>query len=147
MKKTICLALTCVLFLSAVAQKDEDAIKKVIADETTAFYAKDAKAMMSFWHPMPQSTLFVVINPDQTVSHNGSSMTVDSVKGMLTGNPETVNFTRTNWVFCMSGSAAYVTFEQSLAEEKTYSHETRFMEKINGDWKIVSSNVVILNKK
>jgi ketosteroid isomerase-like protein len=147
MKKTICLALACVLVLSAFAQKNEDAIKKVIADETTAYYGNDAKGMLNQWHIVPQTTMFVLIDQDRVIEHKGASMTLDSVAAMMAGSPETVNVERTNWTFCMSGDCAYVTFDQSIAGQKTCSHETRFMEKINGDWKIASSNVVLLNRK
>ena len=150
MKKILLSLLLFCTSLLVIAQTDETAIKNVLNDETKAFYDRDAKKMVSYWHKTMQTTMYIVLSPDNIITKNASSLNADSLqKNMLSGEPLKMDFGRTNWIFCINERSAYITFDQipNDPQEKQYTHETRFMEKINGEWKIVSSNVVYINKK
>jgi hypothetical protein len=105
--------------------------------------------MVNYWHQTPQTTMYIILSPAHVINTKGASFNADSLqKNMLGGDARPIDFQRTNWIFCMNGNSAYVTFDQmpNDTQAKQYSHETRFMEKINGDWKIVSSNVVFVDR-
>jgi hypothetical protein len=150
MKKLLFALLLSLTSLLAVAQDNEIAIKKVLNSETKAFFDRDAKKMVSYWHITPQTSMYIILSPKFIINYNA-----DSLKNyQLTGQPtkmdlDQIGSIRTNWIFCITGKNAYVTFDANLgnAQEKQYTHETRFMEKIDGDWKIVSSNVVFIDNK
>jgi hypothetical protein len=150
MKKVLFSLLLSATSLLAIAQNNETAIKNVLNNETSAFYARDAKKMVSYWHITPQTSMYILLSPSTALVFDADSLH----KYKLTGEPtkldlDQLTLSRTNWKFCINGSSAYVTFDSNLgnAKEKQYTHETRFMEKINGEWKIVSSNVVFANNK
>jgi hypothetical protein len=150
MKKLLLSLLLSVTCLLAVAQDTENAIKNVLNAETKAFFDRDAKKMVSYWHITPQTSMYIILSPKFVINDNADSLKNYS----LTGEPTKMDLnqigsTRTNWNFCINGTNAYVTFDANLgnAQEKQYTHETRFMEKIDGEWKIVSSNVVFIDNK
>ena len=58
--------------------------------------------------------------------------------------PQKATVTRTDWNFRIVGNGAYVTYTEKDEAEGTTSHfyESRFMEKMDGAWKIVAVNAV-----
>jgi|SRR5450755_450316 hypothetical protein len=149
MKKTLFSILLSGVVVFAFAQTEEIAIKNVLNEETKAFYDRDAHKMVSYWHQTPQTTMYIIISPAHVIDTRGASFNADSIqKNMLGGEPLKIDFHRENWIFCINDNSAYVTFDQisNDTQAKQYTHETRFMEKINGSWKIVSSNVVFVDR-
>lgn len=71
-------------------------------------------------------------------------MTMDNV--FASSKPEKANTVRTGWNIRAVGNTAFVTFEQRDESLDTKvireTAETRYMEKIDGAWKIVNVSVV-----
>lgn len=143
-KMTLSLLFATFTFL-AKAQTDEAAIKDVIKQETEAFFNRDAKGMISAWHVIPQTTMYVFL-PDRLHYRSADQLTVENMqKAWWQSPPINATAERSGWNIHVNGTSAYVTYEQGDLEEgqeTNYSHQTRYMEKIAGAWKIVSSNVV-----
>src|ERR1700684_3455143 len=117
MKKVLLSFLLSATCLLAIAQNNETAIKSVLNHETEAFYARDAKKMVSYWHITPQTSMYVLLSPSTVYVFNADSL--HNYK--LTGAPVTVNLdklalSRTNWKFCINGNSAYVTFDSNLGD-------------------------------
>lgn len=131
--------------LLAKAQTAEAAIKDVLNKETEAFANRDAKKMISYWHVIPQTTMFVFLPGEQVYYKKAGDMTTEKMQQSMSGPPFKSNVDRTDWNIYINGASAYVTFEQVSTIEgqgTSHSHETRYMEKVSGEWKIVSSNVI-----
>ncbi len=143
-KTTLALCLS-LLLLNAFAQsKDEMAIKNVIEKETDAWFARDAAKMQSYWAKVPQTTQCVSLLGDVVIFN-----TAESTKGKdpftMTGNvPQKATVTRTDWNFRIVGNGAYVTYKEKdeVAGVESLMYESRFMEKMDGLWKIVAVNAV-----
>ncbi len=131
--------------LLAKAQTDEAAIKDVLKQETEAFYNRDAQKMISVWHVTPQTAMYVFLPNDRLYYRSGDQLTVENMQKAWSPTPIKATAERSGWNIRVNGTSAYVTYEQATSQEgqeTSHSHETRYMEKIAGAWKIVSSNVV-----
>lgn len=131
------------------AQQEETAIKAVLDKETTAFFKHDFKSSYSFWRLKPQS-LAIVSEPDGKVLYlTGKELNADYTAKALEATVFPDEFKRSDWRFQVQGSAAYVTFEQTVSKANTVTgqtYESRYMEKVNGEWKIISMMVVNFKK-
>ena len=143
--KTILALCLSTLLTNAFAQSAEEAaIKTVIEKETQAWFDRDAKAMKSYWADVPQITQCVSLLGDVVIFN-----TAESTKGKdlfaLVGNvPQKATVTRTDWNIRVVGNGAYVTYTEKDETAGVASHfyESRFMEKMDGAWKIVAVNAV-----
>ena len=145
MKKVSVLLLLLSFTLLTRAQADEAAIKDVSKLETEAFGNRDAKKMISYWHVVPQTTMFVFLRGERIYYKKAGDLTAENMQKAMGGTPFKANVDRSEWNFCINDATAYVTFEQTSSVEgqgTTHTHETRFMQKVSGEWKIVSSNVI-----
>lgn len=145
LSKTILALCLSLLLSNAFAQsKDEMAIKNIIEKETDAWFARDAVKMESYWAKVPQTTQCVSLLGDVVIFN-----TAESTKGkdpfvMVGTVPQKATVTRTAWNFRIVGNGAYVTYiEKDEAGDMTsHFYESRFMEKMDGAWKIVAVNAV-----
>ena len=138
----LCLSL---LLTNAFAQsKDETAIKTVIEKETSAWFARDAKAMESCWAKVPQITQCVSLLGDVVIFNTAESNKGKDPFAEVGSVPQKGDVTRTNWNFRIVGNGAYVTYTEKdeVAGVVSNFYESRFMEKIDGQWKIVAVNAV-----
>jgi hypothetical protein len=144
--KSITLVLLALVFsITGFAQTDEAAIKEVLARETTSFFKHDFKAAYAEWHVVPQSTGIV-----SSLDGNVLFLTAKELSAAYTTKelssvvfPDTFN--RSDWLFRINPNSAYVAFNQIGLKEKEIverTYETRYMEKVNNQWKIVSMTVV-----
>lgn len=138
----LCLSL---LIQNAFAQSEEEtAIKNVIAQETDAWFARDAAKMKSYWAEVPQITQCVSLLGDVVLFNTAESNKGKDPFARVGNVPPKVTTTRTDWNFRIVGDGAYVTFKQ----KDDYSgmafnfYGSRFMEKMDGVWKIVAVNAV-----
>ena len=122
---------------ASVAQSEEAAIKNVIDVEKTASDAADYKTYKSCWANVPYASFLIY----------GGQIYGDSLwqvidKVWATRKPTKTNTIRTHWNIRTKGEMAYVTFTQRAENQETKavleSAEARFLEKMDGQWKIVS---------
>lgn len=138
----LCLSL---LLQNAFAQsKDEMAIKNVIEKETDAWFARDAAKMESYWAKVPQTTQCVSLLGDVVIFNTAESTKGKDPFAMVGTVLQQVTTTRADWNLRIVGNGAYVTFKQKDETAGVASHfyESRFMEKMDGAWKIVAVNAV-----
>ncbi len=134
---------------TATAQSaDVTAIKAVIERETTAWNTRDAAAFVDCWANVPEAGQLVSLIGGQVVAnHNAKTDLPTSVKAMLAaqGKPNGETFQNTDYLIRVKGDAAFVQYEQIVTAPngtKQYAHETRYLEKTGGAWKIVHVGAV-----
>lgn len=151
MKKFLSSLVLAACCLLAAAQNDEAAIKDVLLRETKAFYNRDVNGFLHCWHVVPQTMLYVVVDPHKVITMSGNEMVKEKLENKWKSGPVDISIDRGDWSFYIKGKNAYVTFDQTTTEtkakKKSFSHEARFMEQVNGEWKIVSSFVALINKE
>ena len=147
-KQLITLVLSLVCSSATFAQTaDETQIKKVIEGEKAANDAHDYEKYQSYWAKTPNTSflyngMFLFVGDELWKQSDAHWKTVKSIK---------CNNTRTDWNIRVKGEAAFVTFSQSVEnlEKNTTSetYEERYLEKIEGDWKILNVTAVAKAKK
>ncbi|MBD2702042.1 hypothetical protein IC229_15435 [Spirosoma sp. BT702] len=128
------------------AQSENEAIKRVLFNETEGFFTRDKARWADSWAHTPYVNFaanlyggdFRLIKgwtdlEKQFASQFKSKKIIDKV---------TVQ--NANYTIHQNGNMAFVTYDQTLLDShgKTTSKETRVVEKINGNWKII--NVIAL---
>ena len=143
-KITLALCLSLLLSNAFAQSKDEKAIKAVIEKETAAWFARDAKAMESYWAKVPQTTQCVSLLGDVVMFNTAESTKGKDPFAGVGHEPQKATVTRTDWNIRMVGNGTYVTYTEKDETAGVTSHfyESRFMEKIDGQWKIVAVNAV-----
>jgi hypothetical protein len=132
-------------------QSDTTAIMQVIADESSAFWNKDFEAWAQCW----QHTAYIRrigwwARGGITVTEGWDALS-SRVKTTMAAypepNPTAARVRRENVNLRISGSMAWVTFDQYGEDTGDLemdmaglSRETRVLEKQNGEWKIVYVN-------
>ena len=146
--KTSLLVITLVLsaVLRSLAQADNDAIKLVLFNETEGFFTRDKARWSNAWAHTPYINFaanlyggdFRLIKgwndlEKQFATQFKSSKVLDKV---------TVQ--NGNYTIHQNGNMAFVSYDQTLVDShgKTTSKESRVVEKLNGQWKII--NVIAL---
>ena len=145
MKSTTFLLLTLLGSVASFGQSDEAAIKDALARETTAFFKKDFKAAYSEWNVAPQSTGIVSLLDGNVLYLTNKELNAEYVTKELSSTAFPDKFDRSDWLFRINPASAYVSFHQTALKgteivERTY--ETRYMEKVNNQWKIVAMAVI-----
>ena len=120
---------------------DEKAITAVIGDETTAFYQRKADKALSYWANVPYAS--------HSYSEKGSGC-VRGYKAISAGmkqvlkrhtEPDKNIYKRHDFIIHVNGSSAWATYITDIIDgaKKSQSYDARYLEKINGVWKIVSA--------
>ena len=122
--------------------EEQDAIKKVIADEAKFFYARNAEKWANCYRQTNQ-TYWACIEKDGTLQKEGWDNIAPFVMGYIKDNPKSVKstFKRENYNFRkVNPTYIWATFDQTrtTSGKKDFSKETRIMELIKGEWKIVN---------
>lgn len=121
---------------------NEAAIKKVIQDETNAFYEGDAEKSINAWSGKASDEY----QRQYLISYVGNSYAKG--EGMLKmqdlmrkyAKKQEVDITDTDFEIRQNGNMAWATYTQEVKEGgqiKQKQRETRILERINGEWKIV----------
>ena len=130
---------------SAHAQKaDEDAIKKVVQEETSSFFHKDYDKWADTW---AKDSATFVMRADPTGSSELAGWNAlstnykQSMQGMSTMDEESIQpyLNKTDWHFYINGNMATVTFKEG---NKLLSWETRTLVKQNGSWKLLNMTII-----
>lgn len=140
----------------AVAQADASAIKTVIERETTAFNTRDAATFVDCWANVPEASQLVIWQEKDgkntiVANHNTKMDMPVSAKAMISslGKPTGETFQNSDYLVRVNGNAAFAQYEQVVTKTdgtKEYAHETRYLEKIGGAWKIVHVGAVFYTK-
>ena len=124
---------------------DETAIKAVIEKETTCWNNRDAVGMADCWANVKEAGQLVTLQDGKgtVVSNRNTKMDMPAgVKATLAsmGPASKETFQNTDYQIRTNGNAAFAQFEQVVTAvdgKKQYAHETRYLEKLKGVWKIV----------
>lgn len=123
--------------------EEQDEIKKVIADEAKFFYARNIEKWSNSYRQTPQ-TYWAKIEKEEGFQKEGWDNIMPFVTNYFKENPKAVKITfkRENYNFRkVNPTYIWVTFDQNrtVKDKKESSKETRILELIKGEWKIVNS--------
>lgn len=132
--------------MSASAQSDNEAMKRVLRSETEGFFKRDKAEWSNAWAHTTYinfaANLYggdfrLVKGWDELEKHFASQFKSTKIKDKVTVQ-------NSNYSIHQNGNMALVTYDQTLLDShgKTTSKETRVLEKLNGQWKII--NVIAL---
>lgn len=126
--------------LHAQNTNDTIAIKQLLDKESATWRSGDVKAHAGCWHIQPYSRILVSTADGKALDIPPSVM-ITPPPG-ATGKGGTSE--RSHYTFSIHGNDAWVSHDEiSTAADGTrsYSHEIRILEKINGDWKLVAQSI------
>ena len=136
------IAITLSSLASSMAQADHEAIKRVLRNETEGFFKRDKAVWSSAWAHVPYIHFaanlyggdFMLIEGWDRLEKHFSSQFKSS---KLTDN---VTVKNSNYTIHQNGNMAFVAYDQTLLDShgKTTSKESRVVEKISGQWKIIN---------
>ena len=132
--------------------EEQEAIKKVVADEAKFFYARNAEKWANSYRQTPQ-TYWAKIEKEEGFQKEGWDNIIFFVANYFKENPKAVKatFKRESYNFRkVNPTYIWVTFDQSktVKDKKESSKETRILELIKGEWKIVNATgFYVLNDK
>ncbi len=118
---------------------DENAIKAVIEKETTSWLAADAESWGNCWEIRPYTR--VMVSEANGKYHAISPEQLRQAKQYMGGGGKSDN---SNYNIVITNATAWATYDQVKTNDKgdkNYSHELRILEKIAGNWKIVTQCV------
>lgn len=126
------------------SSSEEEAIKKVIMNETRSWEQRDYGGMSDAWVP-ENYVLLLYSSPYTYVESYGWDSINNLMKECIESykDPLKINFEWSDWKFRVFDDCAFVTYVQKnkRANENTYeSREVRFLEKNNGSWKFIYLN-------
>ena len=123
---------------------DTTAIKQLLDKESATWRSGDAKAHADCWHLQPYSKILVSTADGKALDIPASVITTPPAGMMGKGGTSE----RSNYTFSVHGDNAWVSHDEvSTAADgaKSYSHEMRMLEKINGEWKLVAQSIHAYN--
>lgn len=137
--KPALLLIPCLIFLSCNSKADEvQAIKSLLEKESATWRSGDSEAHASCWHIQPYSKILI-----STVDGQMFDVPAGDIIKPIT-NPSGGTSMNTNYKMSIHDDNAWVSHDEvSIAKDgkKSYSHEIRLLEKINGDWKLVGQSI------
>lgn len=148
--KIILIILGTILINSKILAQEDVSIRDVLQKETTAFFKHDFITSYTFWHIIPQSVAIVSETDGRVLYLTGHELNTEYTAKALQSAIFPDRFERSNWLIRVKGSTAYVSFQQSVFTGNAITgqtYESRYMEKIAGQWKIISMTVVNFKNK
>jgi hypothetical protein len=136
---------------SSERSNDASAIMDVIAAESVAFWDKDFEAWSRCWVHEPYVRVLGWWARGGVTVMKGWEAISERMKEVMTENPQpnptAARVRRENINLRIDGNTAWVTFDQFgedtgdvQMDMPGLSHETRFLEKQDGEWRIVYVN-------
>lgn len=142
--KTLLLVTT--ILLSAVsrslAQADDEAIKRVLRSETEGFFKRDKAEWSNAWAHTPYIHFAANLYGGDFMLVKGwnnlEKQFASQFKSSKVSDKVTVQ--NGNYTIHQNGNMAFVAYDQTLIDShgKTESKESRTLEKLNGQWKIIN---------
>lgn len=144
--KYACLLLCLYFSQTATAQNlnDTSAIKAVLEKESRTWRSGDVKEHAACWQVRSYSRILVSLADGRCFDVPPQNM-ITPPNNQLGNGGTSFN---TNYKFHVNGNEAWVSHDEvsiSVKGEKTYSHEMRMLEKIEGEWKLVGQSIHIYN--
>ena len=123
--------------------EEQDEIKQVVADEAKFYYARNIDKWAECYRQTSQTYWAMIDREGGTTQKEGWDNINTYITGYLRENPKAVKctFKRENYNFRkVNPTYIWVTFDQTrtLAGKKDLSKETRILELIKSEWKIVN---------
>ncbi|GAB4039775.1 hypothetical protein [Spirosoma gilvum] len=142
--------LVATLLLSTVvrglAQADDEAIKRVLRSETEGFFKRNKAEWAGAWAHTPYVNFAANLYGGDFLLVKGWANLEKQFASQFKSSKLTdkVTVQNANYTIHQNGNMALVTYDQTLLDShgKTTSKETRVLEKMNGNWKII--NVIAL---
>ncbi|GAB4019665.1 hypothetical protein GCM10028808_58070 [Spirosoma migulaei] len=132
--------------LRGLAQADNDAIKRVLLNETEGFFTRDKARWSNAWAHTPYVNFAANLYGGDFRLIKGWSDLEKQFASQFKSSKVTdkVMVQNANYTIHQNGNMAFVSYDQTLVDShgKTTSKETRVVEKLNGQWKII--NVIAL---
>lgn len=145
MKKILFTTAFALVSLALYAQNaNEEAIKKVCIAQHDAWTKRDIPALLAINAPVPYSSRYWATVDGWIGAVNGSDPIKKAYTDAISKSPQPMNVTavQSNWQLKPLGENYYwATYDQvsTGADGKVYTgKEARLLEKINGQWKMVS---------
>ncbi|HEU4788722.1 MAG TPA: endo-arabinase [Flavobacterium sp.] len=117
---------------------DTQAIKNLLEKESSSWRLGDSKTHAACWHIQPYSKILISTVDGKTLDIPPE----DIIKPIVNASGGTsIN---TNYKMSIHDDNAWVSHDEvSIAKDgkKTFSHEIRLLEKINGNWKLVGQSI------
>ncbi|GHB63166.1 DUF4440 domain-containing protein [Persicitalea jodogahamensis] len=139
-------------YVAIPPEVDPDAymIRKMLEAETQAWLNNDGKTMVSYWADLPYAAHTVTDEAgkayDITATEIGEMVTRLSTQRP---NKPGTTFTTSNFTIRPNGDAAWASYEQTFhypdGREPVTNIESRYLEKIDGKWKI--SHMISIPKR
>ncbi|MBC7410524.1 MAG: hypothetical protein H7339_19235 [Arcicella sp.] len=128
---------------NVTSSEEQDEIKKVIADESKFFYVSNIEKWATCYRQTPQ-TYWARIEKEGVFQKEGWDNIMPFVTNYFKENPKVIKatFKRENYNFRkVNPTYIWVTFDQNrtVSEIKSSSKETRILELIKGEWKIINA--------
>ena len=146
--KSYLLIIFILLFTKSFAQnvtspEEQDEIKQVIADEAKFYYARNVEKWVDCYRQTPQTYWAMIDKDGGTTQKEGWDNISTFLMGYFKENPKAVKctFKRESYNFRkVNPTYIWVTFDQikTLSGKKDLSKETRILELIKSEWKIVN---------
>ena len=138
--------LVVLLLLSAVsrslAQADNDAIKRVLRSETEGFFKRDKAMWSNAWAHTPYVHFAANLYGGDFMLIKGWDKLEKQFASQFKSSKVTdkVAVQNANYTIHQNGNMAFVAYDQTLVDShgKTQSKESRTLEKLNGQWKIIN---------
>ena len=140
------IAFWCCLTISGVAQSEQDAIKKVLYNETEGFFKRDKEKWANAWAHTPYIYFAANLYGGDFLLVQGWDKLEKQFANQFKSKKllDKVVIQNANYLIHQNGNMAFVSYDQTLfdSQGKTTSKESRVLEKINGEWRII--NVIAL---
>ncbi|WP_018622545.1 nuclear transport factor 2 family protein [Spirosoma luteum] len=141
--KTHLFTLTLLLMTSAATfaqSAEEEAIKNVIAGESSAFHQREADKALSYWANVPYASHYYTEKGMGYI--RGYDAISKGMKNVLSRFPDADKslYKNHDYLIRVNGTSAWATFIVDIMEgdKKHQNHDARYLEKVNGAWKLVS---------
>ena len=126
----------------SLAQADHEAIKRVLRSETEGFFKRDKAEWSNAWAHAPYIHFAANLYGGDFMLIEGWSKLEKQFASQFksTKVSDKVVVQNANYTIRQNGNMAFVAYDQTLLDShgKTTSKESRVVEKINGQWKIIN---------
>ncbi|GAB2602901.1 hypothetical protein [Spirosoma areae] len=134
------------IVIRGLAQADNEAIKRVLRSETEGFFKRDKAEWSNAWAHTPYINFAANLYGGDFRLIKGWNELEKAFASQFKSSKvsDKVTVQNANYTIHQNGNMAFVTYDQTLLDShgKTTSKETRVVEKLNGQWKII--NVIAL---
>ncbi len=126
----------------SLAQADHEAIKRVLRSETEGFFKRDKAVWSNAWAHAPYVHFAANLYGGDFMLIEGWDKLEKQFAGQFKSTKvrDKVVVQNASYTIRQNGNMAFVAYDQTLLDShgKTTSKESRVVEKINGQWKIIS---------